>query len=71
MRNSWSNGNWCTVNKVIIKLDGKYGYAFGHIHYKNGETKNGNIPCAGTYAWRTIKILDEDMEVVNQTQESK
>ena len=66
MRNSWATGNWCIVNKVIIKPDGKYGEAYGHIHYKDGNTKNGSIPCAGTYAWRTIKVLEEDMEVVNQ-----
>ena len=63
MRNSWSNGNWCIVNKVVLKPDGKYGYAFGHINYANGNKKDGPIPCAGTYAWRTVKVLEEDMEV--------
>ena len=63
MRDSWQNGNWAIVNKVTIKPDGKYGFAFGHIHYANGNTKNGNIPSAGTYAWRTIKVLEENMEV--------
>lgn len=24
---------------------------------------NGEIPCAGTYAWRAIKVLEEDLEV--------
>ena len=28
MRNSWGNGNWCIVNKVIFKPDGKYGFAY-------------------------------------------
>ena len=64
MRNSWNYGNWCIVNKVMLKSDGKYGFATGHIHYADGNTINGNIPCAGTYAWRTIKVLEEDMEVV-------
>ena len=63
MRNSWNNGNWCIVNKVILKPDGKYGYAYGHIHYADGNKFNGSIPCAGTFAWRTIKVLEEDMEV--------
>ena len=63
MRNSWNNGNWCIVNKVIIKPDNKYGYAYGHIHYANGNKENGAIPCAGTYAWRVIKVLEEKMEV--------
>lgn len=62
MRNSWGNGNWCIVNKVEIKENG-YGSAFGHIHYSNGNKSNGSIPCAGTYAWRVIKVLEEDMEV--------
>lgn len=63
MRNSWNNGNWCIVNKVVFKPDKKYGYAYGHIHYANGNKSNGSIPCAGTYAWRVIKVLDEAMEV--------
>lgn len=65
MRDSWANGNWCIVNKVMIKPDGIYGHAIGHIHYSDGNTKNGNIPCAGTFSWRIIKILDDDMEVIN------
>lgn len=63
MRNSWNNGNWCIVNKVVFKPDKKYGYAYGHIHYANGNKSNGSIPCAGTYAWRVIKVLEEDMEI--------
>ena len=62
-RNSWGDGSWCIVNEVDIKSDGIYGYARGHIHYSNGNTKNGMIPCAGTYAWRVIKVLDEKMKV--------
>ena len=63
MRNSWDNGNWCIVNKVVFKPDKKYGYAYGHIHYVNGNKSNGSIPCAGTYAWRVINVLEDDMEV--------
>ncbi len=63
MRNSWNNGNWCIVNKVVLKSDEKYGYTYGHIHYANGNKSNGSIPCAGTYVWRVIKVLEEDMEV--------
>ena len=63
MRNSWNNGNWYIVNKVVFKTDEKYGYAYEHIHYANGSKSNGSIPCAGTYAWRVIKVLEEDMEV--------
>ncbi len=48
IRNSWSNGNWCIVNKVIFKPDGKYGFAYGHIHYKDGNKTNGEISCAGS-----------------------
>lgn len=63
MRNSWNFGNWCIVNKVVLKPDGIYGFAYGHTHYKSGECFNGKIDCAGTYAWRIIKVLEEDMEV--------
>ena len=62
MRNSWGYGNWAIVNKLTIK-DENYAYATGHIHYANGNKENGTIPCAGTYAWRVIKVLDEDMVV--------
>ena len=64
MRNSWANGNWCIVNKVAIKPDGKYGFAWGYTKYSNGNTYNGKIDCAGTYAWRVIKVLEDDMDVV-------
>lgn len=64
MRNSWDKGNWCIVNKIVIKPDKKYGYAYGHIQYADGNIKNGSIPGAGTYAWRIVKVLDEDMEVI-------
>ena len=63
MKNSWSNGNWCIINKVVIKPDGKYGYAYGHIHYANGNKENGLISGAGTYAWRVIKVLEDNMDV--------
>ncbi len=63
-RNSWNFGNWCIVNKVILKPDGIYGSAYGHTHYSNGKGDNGKIDCAHTYAWKLIKVLDEDMEVV-------
>ena len=71
MKNSWANGNWCIVNKIVIKSDGKYGYAFGHIHYSNGNTINGKIPCAGTYAWRTIKVLEDNMDVARLNDNNK
>ena len=64
MRNSWNYGNWGIVNKVLIKPENKFGFAFGHTHYANGNTENGQIGCAGNFAWRVIKVLDEDMEVV-------
>lgn len=63
MRNSWSFGNWCIVNKVVFKPDGKYGFAYGFTKYANGNKVSGKIACAGTYAWRVIKVLDEDLEV--------
>lgn len=69
MRNSWGKGNWCIVNKIVIKPDKKYGYAYGYIQYADGNTKNGNIPCAGTYAWKIVKVLDEDMEVIELNSE--
>lgn len=67
MKDSWANGNWFIVNKLIFKPDGKYGFAFGHIHYKDGNTKNGNIAGAGTYSWRVIKVLEDDLEVEYKT----
>ena len=63
MQNSWSFGNWCIVNKVIFKPDQKYGFAYGYTKYANGNTRSGKIDCAGTYAWRVVKVLDEDLEV--------
>lgn len=63
MRDSWNDGNWAIINSVRLKPDGKYGFASGHIHYANGNTCNGSIPCAGCYSWRIIKILDQDMTV--------
>lgn len=63
LKNSWNDGNWCIVNKVIFKPDGKYGFAYGHIHYKDGNTSNRAIPSAGTYARRVIKVLEDDLEV--------
>ena len=64
MRNSWGRGNWCIVNKVILKPDGVYGSAYGHIQYADGNKFDGSIPCAGCYSWRTVKILDDDLEIV-------
>ena len=61
MRNTWGFGSWCIVNKVVFKPNG-YGSAYGHIHYKNGNTDHGEIKCAGNYAWRVVKVLDEMME---------
>lgn len=49
----------CIVNKLVFKPDGKYGFVYGHIHYKDGNKSNGAIPCAGTYAWRVIKAFEE------------
>ncbi|MEG0898356.1 MAG: hypothetical protein RSF40_01420 [Oscillospiraceae bacterium] len=66
MRDSWNDGNWCIVNKVYFNADGKYGSAFGHIHYASGKRTNGNIACAATYAWRVVKVLEEDLEVQYQ-----
>lgn len=63
MRNSWSDGNWALVNKVIFKPDNIYGWAYGIIQYKNGNRKIGEIPCAGTYAWRVIQEFTDDMEI--------
>ena len=66
MRNSWGEGNWCRVDKVVYNPDGKYGKAYGHIHYRDGNEKDGEISCAGNYSWRTIKVLEEEMEIVNK-----
>ena len=50
--------------KVVFQSDGKYGCAYGHIHYKDGNKINGSIPGAGTYSWRVIKVLEEDLEIL-------
>lgn len=63
MRISWATGSKCIVDKVVLKPDGKYGFAYGHIYYRDGNEIHGEIKCAGNYSWRTIEILDEDMEV--------
>ena len=63
VRNSWGKWNWAIINSVTLKPGGEYGFATGHTHYANGNTYNGNIECAGTYAWRTVKVLEEDMVV--------
>ena len=63
MRNSWGPGSWAIVNGISLRPDGIYGSAYGHIHYSDGSKVNGSIPCAGTYAWRIIKILEDDMTV--------
>ncbi len=63
MRDTWTDGSWCIVNKVVLKPGGKYGFAYGRIHYRNGNEYTGSINCAGTFSWRTIKVLNENMEV--------
>ncbi|OJF94683.1 hypothetical protein [Alkalibacterium sp. 20] len=63
MKDSWCEGSWCIVDKVKFKPDSKYGFAYGRIQYKNGKTSNGSIPSAGTYSWRVIKVLEDDLEV--------
>ena len=63
VRNSWGKGSWAIVNSVTLKPGGEYGFATGHVHYSNGNTCNGKIECAGTFAWRTVKVLEEDMIV--------
>ena len=63
MRNTWGDGSWCIVNKVALKSGGKYGFAYGHIHYSNGNEYDGSINCAGNFSWKTIKVLDDNMEV--------
>jgi hypothetical protein len=68
MRNSWSNGNWGVVNKIYIKDDTNETYCknvTGHIHYKNGNTSNGSFSCFNTYAWRIIKVFDDqNIEII-------
>lgn len=50
--------------KVLFQSDGEYGCAYGRIHYKDGNKINGSIPGAGTYSWRGIKVLEEDLEIL-------
>ncbi len=61
-RNTWGN-SWGIVEKVSLKRNGRYGFAYGHIHYSNGNIVDGEIKSAGTFAWKTIEILNDDMEV--------
>ncbi len=61
-RDTWGN-SWCIVNKVCLKQNGKYGLAYGHIEYSNGNFVDGEIPCAGNYSWRTVEVLSEEMDV--------
>ena len=62
MRNTWKFGSWCIVNQVHF-TDNGYGRAWGYTHYSNGNTDMGEIRCAGNYAWKVVKVLDEDMEI--------
>ena len=63
-KGSWSRPeNWCRVDRIIINPDEKYGFAFGYINYADGNIKQGKIDGAGTYNWKVIKVLDEDMKV--------
>lgn len=62
IRESWGYGNWCIVDKLVLKLNG-YGYAYGFIKYANGSSMSGMISCAGNYSWRVIKVLEEDLKV--------
>ena len=65
MRSTWGKGNWCRVDKVELNPDGIYGFAYGHIEYRDGNILDGKIKCAGCYQWRTIKVLNDDMEVIH------
>lgn len=66
MKISWGEGGWCIVDKVVYNADGKYGKAYGHIHYRNGNEVDGEIPSAGTYSWRVIKVLEENLIVTQK-----
>lgn len=74
-RNSWSYGSNCIVNQIVLKdnKDETYcAYVLGHIKYSNGTRRTGVIECANTYAWRTIKVFeDEEIKVVKKGEESK
>lgn len=37
-------------------------YSTDNHYYEKFE--DGTIKCAGTYAWKTIKVLEDNMEVV-------
>ena len=64
MRDSWNAGNWCIVNRIKIRANGKECNAYGYIKYADGNTFNGYLPANNTYSWKLIKVLDEDMEVI-------
>jgi hypothetical protein len=68
MRNTWSKGNWGIVNKIYIKdnIDEIYcKNVEGFIQYANGNKHKGSFPCFNTYAWRIVKVLDEqDIEII-------
>jgi hypothetical protein len=51
--------------KVVFQSDGKYGCAYGHIHYKDGNKIKGSISGAGTYSWRVVKVLEEDLGILS------
>lgn len=66
-RNSWGGRSYAIVNKIRFDKNRNPQYAcisaIGRIKYMNGTTFYGSLPCVGTYAWRLIKVLDEDLEV--------
>lgn len=68
MRNSWSNGNWGIVNKIYLKdnIDETYcKNVTGHIQYKDGNKSTGTFSCFNTYAWRIIKVFDDqNIEII-------
>ena len=64
IRDSWNAGNWCIVNSIEIKTDGEHCKPYGYIKYTNGNTFNGYLPASNTYSWKLIKVLDEDIKVI-------
>ena len=68
MRKSWNVGNWGIVNKIYLKDNKEEQYCnnvTGFIQYSDGTKFNGSFPCYNTYAWRIIKVFDdENIEVV-------
>ena len=64
IRDSWNTGNWCIVNSIKIKPDGEHCIPYGYIKYSNGNTFNGYLPVSNTYSWKLIKVLAEDINVV-------